>query len=373
MLLPPQDAELFFKLHKALMFFVNQQVHALPDKIASPEEFAALSPEKRLKAREALLVKPDLIDSFVQQNPAKFAKDELAIVASWQHQVSCKFYIFRELKSHTIFLTVSDPPVAYGVIALTQPFEELAGPYLPVLTETVLLPFKDKIIYDGLLNTHRISFGAGIRRMFNESYQAAKNRLGIVTSLPIGTSPAPTPRPKAQAKKRPAPAKDAGDVLNVIVGMTDKFCRDHLNQEYAALCRALAEKLARKRPSPLVKGKPETWACGIIRTIGWMNFLDDSGNKPHMKLTAIDKALGVGESTGQGKSVLIRKMLNMRQFDWHWLLPSRMDQYSIIWTLTVNGLPMDIRRAPREAQVEAFEKGLIPYVPADRGRSIERK
>jgi hypothetical protein len=27
---------------------------------------------------------------------------------------------------------------------------------------------------------------------------------------------------------------------------------------------------------------------------------------------------------------------------------------------------MDIRRCPREAQEAAFEKGLIPYIPADR-------
>ena len=28
---------------------------------------------------------------------------------------------------------------------------------------------------------------------------------------------------------------------------------------------------------------------------------------------------------------------------------------------------MDIRQAPREVQEVAFEKGLIPYIPADRG------
>jgi len=27
---------------------------------------------------------------------------------------------------------------------------------------------------------------------------------------------------------------------------------------------------------------------------------------------------------------------------------------------------MDIRQAPREAQVVAYEMGLIPYIPADR-------
>jgi len=76
-----------------------------------------------------------------------------------------------------------------------------------------------------------------------------------------------------------------GSVLELVVAMTDQFCREKLNEEYAILCRHLAEKLARKRPSPLLSGKPETWACGIIRTIGWVNYLDDRSNKPHMKLT----------------------------------------------------------------------------------------
>jgi hypothetical protein len=169
--------------------------------------------------------------------------------------------------------------------------------------------------------------------------------------------------------KRKATGKfpgEAAPVLELIVAMTDQFCRERLNDEYAALCRRLAEKLARKRPSPLLGGKPETWACGIIRTIGWVNFLDDSRRKPHMKLTAIDKALGVAESTGQGKSKTIRTMLKIRQFDHHWTLPSRIDDSLMIWMKEVNGFIMDIRRCTREIQEIAFEKGLIPYIPADR-------
>ena len=168
--------------------------------------------------------------------------------------------------------------------------------------------------------------------------------------------------------KRKATSKgsvEVGPVLERIVAMTDQFCREKLNEEYAILCRHLAEKLARKRPSPLLGGKPETWACGIIRTIGWVNFLDDSSNKPHMKLTAIDKAFGVAESTGQGKSKTIRTMLKIGQFDHHWTLPSRMDDSSMIWMKEVDGFIMDIRRCTREIQEIAFQKGLIPYIPAD--------
>ncbi|OYV82223.1 MAG: hypothetical protein B7Z73_17255, partial [Planctomycetia bacterium 21-64-5] len=61
--------------------------------------------------------------------------------------------------------------------------------------------------------------------------------------------------------------------MGVIVGLIDKFCKEHLNEEYALLCRKLAEKLARKRPSPLISGSPYTWSSGIVRTVGWVNFL----------------------------------------------------------------------------------------------------
>ena len=66
-------------------------------------------------------------------------------------------------------------------------------------------------------------------------------------------------------------------VLEAIGGMTDAFCRNHLNDEYAMLCRNLAAALARKRPSPLLRGGLATWATGVVRTIGWVNFLHDPG------------------------------------------------------------------------------------------------
>ena len=175
----------------------------------------------------------------------------------------------------------------------------------------------------------------------------------------------PMARTKRQPSKEPSIPATARPAYDAIVALTDAFCREHLNEEYGALCRKLAGSLARKRPSPLPSGRPETWACGIIRTIGWVNFLDDSSRKPHMKLTDIDKAFGVGESTGQGKSKAIRTMLKIRQFDHHWTLPSRMDDSLMIWMKEVDGFIMDIRRCTREIQVIAFEKGLIPYIPAD--------
>ncbi len=68
--------------------------------------------------------------------------------------------------------------------------------------------------------------------------------------------------------------------FEAIVALTDTFCKEHLTEEYAALCRKLAAALARKRPSPLASGNPKTWAAGIVYALGSINFLFDKAQTP---------------------------------------------------------------------------------------------
>jgi len=354
------EGVLFYKLYAALLSFVNETLKVVPERLDS-REYSSLPPKTRLAVRDAFFEHRELLDQFLQKDPAGLSADELAIVAGWKHAVVGQFYVFRYLASYTVFLTSgSNPNKAYGVLALADSFEDVIGPYLPRLVHAVLLPFQGQIIYDGLLSGHNITFGGGVKRMLNEEYRRAKETFGIITFLPEGTTA------KSKRPKKVAGSTQAKDILNVIVQMTDAFCKEHLNEEYAEVCRKLAGVLARKRPSPLLRGKPETWASGIVRTIGRVNFLDDPSQTPHLRLPMIDQAFGVAESTGQGKSQLIRKMLKIHQFDPQWTLLSRLDDNHFLWMLEVNGFSMDIRHAPREAQVVAYEKGLIPYIPADR-------
>src|SRR5260370_9699663 len=153
MLVSPQDGELFFRVHRTLMFFVHRRLKVVTGDVASPDEFATLTPGVQVKLRDAFLNHADLLQSFVDENPAHLPDDELAIVRAWRQLVYCRFYIFRELKKYTVFLSTDQQPIAYGVLALSQPFGELVRPYLPVLTQTVLLPIKDMIVYDRRLNT----------------------------------------------------------------------------------------------------------------------------------------------------------------------------------------------------------------------------
>lgn len=153
-----------------------------------------------------------------------------------------------------------------------------------------------------------------------------------------------------------------------IMGLIETFCREHLNEEYLGMCRRLAGLLARKRPSPIINGTAAAWACGIVRSIGWVNFLDDPTQKPHMKMTSVDKAFGVSSGTGQGRSKAIRDLLKMRSFDPDWTLPSKMADNPMVWLIQVNGgMIMDARCLPREIQEEAFHRGLIPYIPGEQG------
>jgi hypothetical protein len=372
MLLTRPEGELFFHLHRSLMCFVNERLQIVP-RVRTPEEFAALPDEKRYEHVQRLLDDLDLIERFVDANPAGLADEELAIVHSWRHLVAAKFFVFRQLSRYAVFISCEDPAVVYGVVALSQPLEELVGPRLPVMVETVLLPFRDKIVYDGMLGAMPMSFGGGIRRMLNETCRKAKARQGIVTRLPAPAVPEAPSRPRAgspchdpKPRRKASGGADVRPVLEETVDTLDAFCREHLNDEYAAMCRTLAEKLARKRPSPLLKGRPNAWACAIVRTIGGVNFLHDPSQTPHMRTADIDRAFGVGTSTAGARATEIRRMLKIYPCDPRWTLPSRIDDNPLVWMMEVNGLLMDIRWAPREAQEIAFQKGLIPYIPADR-------
>lgn len=370
-----EEGKLFYELYAALLSYVNNKLNVVPERFSNSREYMATPPEARVAIRDALFEHRELIDQFIAENPAHLPTDHLEIVSSWKNALVGKFFILRYLSKYAVFFTgVGVPKKAYGVLGLADPLEQVIGPNLPRLITTALLPWKGKIIYDGLASAYNVAFGGGTKKLFNEEYRQAKEAFGIVTSLD-GQPAAPRenskktsskPRKTSASASGQSASGDANAIAEEVMTMTDAFCREFLNNEYADMCRKLTETLARKRPSPLLKGKLDTWACGIVRTIGWVNFLDDRTQKPHMKLPLIDRAFGVAESTGQGKSKAIRTMLKIRTFDPKWTLPSLIDENPSVWILEVNGLLMDIRNTPRELQEVAFAKGLIPYIPADR-------
>ncbi len=198
MKLSDQDAELFFTLMHPLQLFVNQRLQLTPH-IDSLEALLAIPPDERLEIRNAVYLHPELIDAFIQEKPQHFSEDQLAIVAAWKSSVVDDFYMERFLKKYTVFISSSDE--IYAVLGLHDAFDEMIHrSRLPFLTKTVLLPFKDKIVYDGLLQGYNMFFGRGISSRLKETYMAAKQHDGIIESLIPDSQPVKSAQPKQPVK-----------------------------------------------------------------------------------------------------------------------------------------------------------------------------
>lgn len=148
-----------------------------------------------------------------------------------------------------------------------------------------------------------------------------------------------------------------------VTGITDEFCREHLNEEYADLSRKIAAVLSRKRPSPLESGRARSWAAGIVYALGRVNFLSDDSREPYMTMSELCEKIGVSQSNASSKSREIWCLLGLMQLHPDWCLPSMLEENPLAWIVEVNGLPVDVRMMPAEVQEEAHRLGLIPYVP----------
>ena len=213
MKLSEQEAKLFFQLMWALQFYVNHKLKIHP-KIKSIDDYADCSTEQKVAVRKALYENLDFIDSFIQENPQNFSKENLAVVSSWKFYISGDFFIERLLKKYTVFIQEDR---VYGVLGLSQGFDELTyHSNLPLYVNTILLPFKGKIIYDGLLGSRNIYFGGGIKRSLKETYMRAKQNNRIIDSLEIS-------RDGCQKKTKAKSLKNWKPELDEIAGKVKKM------------------------------------------------------------------------------------------------------------------------------------------------------
>lgn len=187
MKLSDHDTALFYRLQSALLAYVNQHLKVVSGP-QTPAELERLPLEEKSELRNALWENEDLIPSFIDENPFDLMEEALRIVGSWRHNIKGSFLLVQYLRDYAVFFDQKSK-LAYGVLALVNEIETILGVQLPILVEAVLLPFKGRIIYDGLFASYGITFGPGARRNINDSYQQAKAEHGIITSLPYTAEP----------------------------------------------------------------------------------------------------------------------------------------------------------------------------------------
>lgn len=149
-----------------------------------------------------------------------------------------------------------------------------------------------------------------------------------------------------------------------VISFTDQVCSEHLNAEYARLARRLVARLARKRPSPLMRGDTRIWAAGVLYVLARINFLFDRSQTPHVSSAELAAATNVRPTTIANKAAMINRLLDIGIYEPELTRVAMLEQHPIAWTVEINGFLVDARQLPEEVQDEARQRGLIPDLDA---------
>ena len=122
MKISPKDVELFYKLYHSLLTYTNKKLKII-DGIDFPDNLFNYHIDKTNEIRENLYEHPELIESFVSENPLNFSSEELEIINNWKNFIKEQLIVFRYLKNYTVFINTVEPIRAYGVLALNNTFQ----------------------------------------------------------------------------------------------------------------------------------------------------------------------------------------------------------------------------------------------------------
>jgi len=213
MKLTTQEAAQYYKLMGSLQVYVNLKLSIIPE-VVTVEGYEELPLSEKLLVRDALYDNIKLVDSYLDEKPQNISVEEIEIVRKWKEFQRGDFFIERLLKKFAVFIGNEK---VYGVSTLYEAFDEML-PYVrwPYYTKAVLLPFKGRIIYDGLLQGYNMSFGGGIKSRLKETYMAAKQNGRIIESFDCE-------KQVGIEKKSKKQLKDYGETLDQLLQQAKKL------------------------------------------------------------------------------------------------------------------------------------------------------
>ncbi|MDV4151281.1 DUF6398 domain-containing protein [Clostridium sp. AL.422] len=101
-----------------------------------------------------------------------------------------------------------------------------------------------------------------------------------------------------------------------IISIIEEVCKNNLNEQYLFLAENLCREIFKLENSKLNKGKANSWACGIVHTIGLINGLFTNKSTLDIKASDFYKLFDVSSSTGLSKSKEVRSMINVDEEKW---------------------------------------------------------
>ena len=135
------------------------------------------------KVREVLWEKPELIDEYISES--ELPQQKIDILKLWRtnHKKGMIFILeYQQEFAVGIALDAQGEDRLYGIKGISSSMENALRRNLPAQIETVLLPFKGKIIYDSFMSSMPVGYAEGAKAAFREMYDKAMKH-GIITSL----------------------------------------------------------------------------------------------------------------------------------------------------------------------------------------------
>lgn len=180
MTLNDKEYKEFLKTHLDLLFYVGHKKGVLP-KDLTLKKFLNLDFQIKFKCRELLFEDEGIIDEYISSNFDHLTTDQIKILIGFKKKIRSSFIIFKCLANYAIFIDTKDNKF-YTVKALSDSFYTFFDNF-PVNISTTLIPFKDKIIYDGFIQSSGVYYGRNMTEKMNEDYKRAKRNKEILTSL----------------------------------------------------------------------------------------------------------------------------------------------------------------------------------------------
>jgi len=177
------ERKIFYETWYKLLEYINKKNKILNYQI-KPVYSSDYNESQLHVIRNILWDNPKIINEFIK-NENILSAEETSLLKSWQkYHIKGKFILIKYEAEYAVFMGIDEKnPALYAVKGMTTSISEAMQHQLPVMIETVLLPFKDKIIYDSYIGTHSISFGSGMINILNEGYESIKKNSGITTML----------------------------------------------------------------------------------------------------------------------------------------------------------------------------------------------
>lgn len=179
--LSEKELEQFYRLKHSLYLFANKKINVLQH-TQDWEDVGNNSPESIMKVRNHIFLKDiTIIDDYIQSNPNNVTKEELDILSHWKKAIPCKrAIIFKHTNEHSLFFVENN---VYAITGLMDSFKDIFDNDTPVFIDLIILPFKNKLVHEGLFMPYGISVGKSMKDSIVAEAEEIIIKKGMITSL----------------------------------------------------------------------------------------------------------------------------------------------------------------------------------------------